>query len=105
MKGGDIAQIRRVADKLSRRTSFDSRTGWGRATVDSLANVSITSLPEDRSVMPDVRGHGTQRRPLHPRKPRPEGPLHGAGGRDAAKHFRRNPHRAGDGGDVNIEMK
>ena len=44
--------------ELARRTSFDSRTGWGRATVDSLANVSITSLPEDRSVMPDVRGMG-----------------------------------------------
>ncbi len=58
MKGGDIAQIRRVADRLSRRTSFDSRTGWGRASVDSLANVSITSLPDDRSVMPDVRGMG-----------------------------------------------
>ena len=26
--------------------------------MDSLANVSITSLPEDRSVMPDVRGMG-----------------------------------------------
>ena len=58
MKGGDIAQIRRVADRLSRRTSFDSRTGWGRAAVDSLANVSITSLPDDRGVMPDVRGMG-----------------------------------------------
>lgn len=26
--------------------------------MDSLANVSITSLPDDRSVMPDVRGMG-----------------------------------------------
>ena len=58
MKGGDIAQIRRVADKLSPRASFDSRTGWGRAAVDSLANVVISSLPEDRGVMPDVRGMG-----------------------------------------------
>ena len=31
---------------------------YKRQTVDSLANVSITSLPEDRSVMPDVRGMG-----------------------------------------------
>ena len=48
---------------------------------------------------------GAQGRPLHPRKPRSEGPLHGAGGRDTAKHLRRNPHRAGDGGEYNIEMK
>ena len=58
MKGGDIAQIRRVADRLSPRASFDSRTGWGRAAVDSLSNVAITSLPDDRGVMPDVRGMG-----------------------------------------------
>lgn len=31
VKGGDIAQIRRVADKFSPRASFDQRTGWGRA--------------------------------------------------------------------------
>lgn len=58
VKGGDIAQIRRVADRLSPRASFDSRTGWGRAAVDSLSNVAITSLPDDWGVMPDVRGMG-----------------------------------------------
>lgn len=58
MKGGDIEQIRRVADKLSPRTSFDERTGWGRASVDSLSNVRITSLPDGRETMPDVRGMG-----------------------------------------------
>ena len=58
MKGGDIAQVRRVADRLSPRASFESRTGWGRVTVDSLSNVVITSLPGDRGVMPDVRGMG-----------------------------------------------
>ena len=58
VKGGDIAQIRRVADRLSPRASFDSRTGWGRVAVDSLSNVAITSLPDDRGVMPDVRGMG-----------------------------------------------
>ena len=58
VKGGDIAQIRRVADRLSPRASFDSRTGWGRAAVDSLSNVAITSLPDDRGVMPDVRDMG-----------------------------------------------
>ena len=58
MKGGDIAQVRRVADRLSPRASFESRTGWGRVAVDSLSNVVITSLPGDRGVMPDVRGMG-----------------------------------------------
>ena len=58
VKGGDIAQIRRVADRLSPRASFDSRTGWGRAAVDSLSNVAITSLPDVRGVMPEVRGMG-----------------------------------------------
>ena len=51
MKGGDIAQVRRVADRLSPRASFESRTGWGRVAVDSLSNVV-------RGVMPDVRGMG-----------------------------------------------
>lgn len=58
VKGGDIAQIRRVADKLSPRASFDHRTGWGRVQVDSLSNVVITSLPAETGTMPDVRGMG-----------------------------------------------
>ena len=58
VKGGDIAQIRRVADKFSPRASFDQRTGWGRARVDSLSNVIITSLPTETGTMPDVRGMG-----------------------------------------------
>ena len=58
VKGGDIAQIRRVADKFSPRASFDQRTGWGRARVDSLSNVIITSLPAETGSMPDVRGMG-----------------------------------------------
>ena len=58
VKGGDIAQIRRVADKFSPRASFDQRTGWGRARVDSLSNVIITSLPPETGTMPDVRGMG-----------------------------------------------
>lgn len=58
IKGGDIAQIRRVADKLSPRASFDHRTGWGRVQVDSLSNVVITSLPAETGTMPDVRGMG-----------------------------------------------
>ncbi len=58
VKGGNIAQIRRIADKFSPRTSFEDRNGWGRASVDSLANVSITTLPGDLGKMPNVRGMG-----------------------------------------------
>ena len=58
IKGGNIAQIRSVAGEFSPRTTFDSRTGWGRARVDSLARVAVTALPEGRNVMPDVRGMG-----------------------------------------------
>ena len=58
IKGGNIAQIRSVAGEFSPRTTFDSRTGWGRARVDSLAWVAVTALPEGRNVMPDVRGMG-----------------------------------------------
>ena len=58
MKGGDITQIRRVAGELSPDVEFDRRKGWGRATVDSLSRVHVTSLDDDRNVMPDVRGMG-----------------------------------------------
>ncbi|MEG1700594.1 MAG: penicillin-binding transpeptidase domain-containing protein [Alistipes sp.] len=58
IKGGDIAQIRRIADHFSPRTSFDHRTGWGRVAIDSLDNVSITSLQESATTMPEVRGMG-----------------------------------------------
>ena len=58
LKGGDIAQIRRVAGQLSPRVDFDRRKGWGRAAVDSLSRVQISSIAEDRDVMPDVRGMG-----------------------------------------------
>ncbi|MCM1151249.1 MAG: transpeptidase family protein [Alistipes sp.] len=58
VKGGDIAQIRRVADLLSPDVSFDARSGWGRTDVDSLSTVEIRSLGEERTRMPDVRGMG-----------------------------------------------
>lgn len=35
IKGGDIAQIRRIADKFSPRTSFEDRKGWGTVRIDS----------------------------------------------------------------------
>ncbi len=58
VKGGDIAQIRHVAGKLSPDTDYDHRNGWGRTTVDSSATVKITSLKNQVGVMPDVRGMG-----------------------------------------------
>ena len=58
IKGGDIAQIRRVAGKFSPRTEYDQRSGWGRARVDSLSQVVVTSLDGASGVMPDVRGMG-----------------------------------------------
>ncbi len=58
IKGGDVEQARRVADRLSPRTSFDSRTGWGHVTVDTMSNVAIESIELQRGVVPDVRGMG-----------------------------------------------
>lgn len=58
VKGGDIAQVRRVADRLSPHASFDRRTGWGTVRTDSLSHVIIASLPSETELMPDVRGMG-----------------------------------------------
>ncbi|MBE6210652.1 MAG: PASTA domain-containing protein [Rikenellaceae bacterium] len=58
VKGGNIAQTRKVADHLSPRTTFDRRAGWGSAKVDSASTVVIESLPDEPLRMPDVRGMG-----------------------------------------------
>ena len=58
IKGGDIAQIRRVAGRFSPRTECEDRRGWGRTRVDSLSRVIVTTIPEQTGVMPDVRGMG-----------------------------------------------
>ncbi len=58
IKGGDIAQIRRVTGKFSPRTEYDRRTGWGTVSVDSLARVEIAALDERPGIMPNVRGMG-----------------------------------------------
>ena len=58
IKGGDIAQIRRVAGKFSPRTECEERTGWGRTQVDSLSRVHVTTIPDTPDEMPDVRGMG-----------------------------------------------
>lgn len=58
IKGGDIAQTRRIADKFSPRTSFDERKGWGSVRIDSASNVNISTLSSDAGIMPNVRGMG-----------------------------------------------
>lgn len=58
IKGGDIAQIRRIADRFSPRTSFEDRNGWGSVAIDSMANVRIANLPSEATLMPDIRGMG-----------------------------------------------
>ena len=58
IKGGNIAQTRKVANRFSPRTTFDRRAGWGTAKVDSTSNVVIESLPDEQMYMPDVRGMG-----------------------------------------------
>jgi cell division protein FtsI (penicillin-binding protein 3) len=57
IKGGNIAQIRRVADKFSPRVSFTDREGWGVATMDTLLNVNVTTI-EQNALMPNVVGMG-----------------------------------------------
>ncbi len=58
IKGGDIEQVREVADELSPRVKSDSRSGWGQVYVDSLAKVVVETLPESGGSMPDVCGMG-----------------------------------------------
>ena len=57
VKGGSIANIRRVADKFSPRVSFTDRNGWGISRADSLRNIDIKTI-EDNSLMPNVVGMG-----------------------------------------------
>ena len=57
VKGGNIASVRKVADKYSPRISFDKREGWGTAKVDTLKNVDVRSIASDNT-MPNVVGMG-----------------------------------------------
>ena len=57
VKGGAIANVRRVADKFSPHVSFSDREGWGVARTDTLHNVSISTI-ENNSLMPNVVGMG-----------------------------------------------
>lgn len=58
IKGGDIAQVRRIAGKFSPDVDYDRRRGWGRVKIDSASRVEIVSLPDEADRMPDVRGMG-----------------------------------------------
>ncbi len=57
IKGGDIAQVREVADAFSPDVDYDERKGWGRVTVDTLSRVKIKSLDNNKTV-PNVIGMG-----------------------------------------------
>ena len=58
IKGGDIEQMRRVADDLSPRTTYDRREGWGEISIDSMSNAKIESIVTARGVVPNVHGMG-----------------------------------------------
>lgn len=58
IKGGDIARIREIADRLSPDVKSEARKGWGKATVDTLSHVSVRRLTTSTTQMPDVRGMG-----------------------------------------------
>ena len=60
VKGGSMAQIRKVVSRFSPRAEFPERRGWGRVTVDGESRTAIVeALPDDDlTVMPDVTGMG-----------------------------------------------
>ncbi len=58
VKGGNIAQTRKVAGEFSPKVSFDRRSGWGSVHIDSTSNVIIQTLAEEPMRMPDVIGMG-----------------------------------------------
>lgn len=58
IKGGSVRQMREVADRLNPKVNFETRQGWGKASIDSLSTVAITSIRSEQGVMPDVRSMG-----------------------------------------------
>ena len=58
IKGGDIAQMRRVVRRLDVKAASDSRTGWGRMQTDSAGGMTISVLETEHGRVPDVRGMG-----------------------------------------------
>ena len=58
IKGGDIAQMRRVARRLDVKTESDNRSGWGRIESGEDGGFTITPLENGYGSVPDVRGMG-----------------------------------------------
>lgn len=58
VKGGDIAQMRRVARRLDVEAASGSRSGWGRIGADSTGRFVITQMETQHGQVPDVRGMG-----------------------------------------------
>ena len=58
IKGGDIAQMRRVARRLDVKTGSGARSGWGRMETDSAGGFSIAPIDNAHGSVPDVRGMG-----------------------------------------------
>ena len=58
IKGGDIAQMRRVARRFDMKVASESRTGWGRMMRDSTGAAVIGTVDTEYGQVPDVRGMG-----------------------------------------------
>ncbi|MDE6070075.1 MAG: transpeptidase family protein [Alistipes sp.] len=58
VKGGDIAQIRQVAERFASEVVSERRAGWGTVRVDERSNVVVEGFGEERKTVPDVRGMG-----------------------------------------------
>lgn len=59
LKGGDVAQVRRVARELEVADVEGVRSGWGRAVrCDSTGRTELVAVEPEFGVVPDVRGMG-----------------------------------------------
>ena len=58
IKGGDIAQIRRVARRLDVKTAGEGGAVWGRMEADSTGVLTIAPVAIEHGRVPDVRGMG-----------------------------------------------
>ena len=58
VKGGDIAQIRQVAERFASEVVSERRAGWGTVRIDEQSNVVVEGFGEERKTVPDVRGMG-----------------------------------------------
>lgn len=58
IKGGDVAQMRRVARRLDVRAQSGNRTGWGRMQTDDEGRMTIEAVDTEHGRVPDVCGMG-----------------------------------------------